>query len=129
MHKWSLIVLSGFALLACTTSKTMSGKGAVHPKVIQDSTEYELLVIDQAFDQWYTVNYSPVLDRTNEFYSSSNKFAVVKWNYYFTAGKYRRIIDSYLDYSPSIDYGLELNRKLFWYFKYVEEKYRVNLLK
>jgi hypothetical protein len=37
------------------------------------------------------------------------------------------IIESYIDYRPNIDYGIEVNRKLFWYFKYVKSKYGINL--
>ena len=129
MYKFAIVILVVYSLWACTTQKAMTGKGVVPPQVVKDSTEYVLIVIDPGFEQWYILHYSPVLDRPNELYASANGFAVIKWNYYFTDGKYRRVIDSYIDYTPGIDYGIDLNRKLYWYFSYVEEKYRISLLK
>ncbi len=37
-------------------------------------------------------------------------------------------IDSYIDYRPNIDYGLDLNYKLYYYFKYFEERNNIRLL-
>ncbi len=35
--------------------------------------------------------------------------------------------DSYIDYNPNIDYGLDLNYKLYYYFRYFEEKHGIRL--
>ncbi len=49
------------------------------------------------------------------------------WNDYYRKGKYIEIIDSYINYQLQMDYGIEVNRKLYWYFKYVSENYKVRL--
>ncbi len=127
MTKYLLICFLGLVLFACNSPKEASGSAAKAPKLIHDSTEYEVVIIDPGFESWYTIHYSPVLDRTNEAYSSMNRFALMNWNRYFTDGKFRKVIDSFIAYPPATDFGIEANRKLYWYFKYVEETCKVPL--
>lgn len=126
-----LIVLGLVAILAgsCTLQKEAAKSSAALAVKDQDSTEYEILIIDPYFDTWYTMNYSPALDRTNENYRTFNQFAVLNWNNYFNRGRYRKVIDSYIYYEPARDYGIEVNRKLYWYFKYIESTYRIPLFR
>jgi hypothetical protein len=116
-----------FAVSACSSVKEGSKTTAKLTQKSQDTTEYELIIIDIQFDNWYLINYSPAKDRTNEYYRSKNMIAVINWNDYYRKGKYSRVIDSYIDYQPSIDYGIEVNRKLYWYFTYIVENYKVQL--
>jgi hypothetical protein len=95
---------------------------------ISDSLEYELVITDPDFDLWYLMNFSSSKDYSNEFYRGKNQFAVSSWNEYFRRGKYSRIIENHIFYDNSVDYGIEVNRKLYWYFKYTEEKFRIRLL-
>ncbi|MFO7614463.1 MAG: DUF6146 family protein [Bacteroidales bacterium] len=123
-----VISIIALAVWACSPAKKVSGPTkAVLSETSQDSTEYELVIIDTRFDNWYLMNYSPAKDRTNEYYRMKNSIAAANWNDYYNTGKYHRVIESYLDYWPNIDYGIELNRKLFWYFKFVEETYKIPL--
>lgn len=94
-----------------------------------DSTEYKILIIDPDFDRWYMMRYSPSMDRSNQTYRSMNNIGVQNWNSFFDRGRYPYAIGSYLHYQPNIDYGIEVNRRLYWYFKYIEEKYRIRLLR
>lgn len=94
-----------------------------------DSTVYEITIIDADFDTWYLMNYSPAKDYSNEYYRSRNRTGVSNWNDYFDRGRYPRVVDNHLFYNPSVDYGVEVNRKLFWYFKYIEQNYRIRLLR
>lgn len=110
----------------------MPSQKAVSPDkkavIKKDSTEYEITIIDPEFDQWYLLTYSPAKDYSNEYYRSHNRIAVSNWNDYFLKGKYHRVIDNYIIYDNSADYGIEVNRKLFWYFKYTEDRFRIRLL-
>ncbi len=94
-----------------------------------DSTEYEITIIDNAFDNWYLLNYTPSKDYSNDYYRVKNQVGVNNWNDYFNRGKYSRIVENHIYYNYSVDYGIEVNRKLFWYFRYIEENYRIRLLK
>jgi hypothetical protein len=112
---------------SCSPVKNVSKSSAVLTPNIKDSTEYELVIIDNHFDQWYQLNYSEAKDRTDEYYHSKNLVAVYNWNDYYQRGKDIEVIDSYINYQPQIDYGIEVNRKLFWYFKYAEDYYGIRL--
>jgi len=52
---------------------------------------------------------------------------VANWNDYYRTGKHSQVIDSNINYQPNLDYGIEVNRKLYWYFKYVQEEYKIRL--
>lgn len=97
--------------------------------ITSDSTEYEIAILDSDFDVWYLMNYSPSKDRTNDFYRTSNLIAVSNWNNYYLHGKYSRVIGNHIFYDNSIDYGIEVNRKLYWYFKFAETKSHIRLLR
>ncbi len=113
---------------SCTTSqKDITTKN--NTLVKSDSTEYEITIIDPGFDQWYMMRYSPANDMSNEIYKIKNLFAVSNWNDYFNRGKYSRVINSYIHYNSFTDYGIDVNRKLYWYFVYIEETSRISLFK
>jgi hypothetical protein len=112
---------------ACSPVKEASKTSATLTQDSLDSTEYEILIIDTHFDQWYLINYDPSKDHSNDYYRNKNMIAVANWNDYYRTDRYSGIIDSYIDYWPTIDYGIEVNRKLFWYFKFIKEKYRIHL--
>ncbi|MDO9254193.1 MAG: DUF6146 family protein [Bacteroidales bacterium] len=116
-------------LLAWSCSPTQKAGSSDRQSTIKsDSAEYEITIIDNEFDHWYLLNFSPAKDHSNEYYRNKNQAAVVAWNGYFTRNRYHRIIEDYIYFNNSIDYGMEVNRKLYWYFKFIEETYRIRLL-
>ena len=121
-----LVILALFA--ACTATKHSASHTARLAQVSGDSSQYEVLIDDPWFDQWYQVNYSPAKEYTNEFYRGRNVRAVATWNAFYVENKYNRVVDCRIDYRPEIDYGIEVNRKLYWYFRYVEQSYKVPVL-
>lgn len=116
------------AVWACSSGKNATKTSATVTKSSQDSTEYEIIIIDPAFDQWYITNYTPAKDYPLEYYRGRNIIGVANWNEYYRSGRYTRTILNEIDYQPNIDYGIEVNRKLFWYFRYIEETERIRVL-
>lgn len=112
---------------ACSPVKEASTTSAALARDSLDSTVYDIVIIDPHFDQWYSLNYGPAQDRSNEYYRAKNHTAAIRWNDYYRSGKHSNVIESYLDYRPEVDYGIEVNRKLYWYFKYIRSNYRINL--
>jgi len=112
---------------ACSPVKeaTKTSANLVHSS--QDSADYEILIIDNTFDQWYLMNYSPARDNSNDYYRSMNLIAVANWNDYYRNGRYTQVIDSEINYHPETDYGIEVNRKLYWYFKFLTTNYGIRL--
>ncbi len=117
-----------FSFWACTQQKEIVKSPDNGPVVVKDSTEYEITIIDPDFDLWYLMHFSQVVDRSNEYYRSMNGLGVSNWNQYFTRGRYNNSIGCYINFIPSVDYGIEVNRRLYWYFKYIEETFRIRLL-
>jgi hypothetical protein len=128
MRKILFVFTAGLAIWSCSTVKDTSGPSAGLEQNNQDSTIYEVVIIDNQFDQWYLMNFTPVEDRSDEYYRSKNIMAVANWNGFYNSGKYKRFVDCYIDYWPTIDYGIEVNRRLFWYFKYIEETSGIRLV-
>ncbi|HOP14842.1 MAG TPA: DUF6146 family protein, partial [Lentimicrobium sp.] len=75
------------------------------------------------------LRFSPSFDRSNDYYRTMNNIGVNNWNDYFMRGRYNRIIGSYINWNPTTDYGIEINRRLYWYFVYYEETFRIRLLR
>jgi hypothetical protein len=57
-----------------------------------------------------------------------NLAAAGYWNDYYRSARYPQVIDSFLDYRPDIEYGIDVNRKLYWYFKFISEYHGIRLL-
>lgn len=94
----------------------------------EDSTAYELTIVDPGFDSWMFTHAAPETFYNQKYLENWNQLYVSNWNSYYTAGKFSNNIQSYIDYNPNIDYGLALNYKLYWYFQYFEETTKVILI-
>lgn len=93
----------------------------------ENDDEYELTIIDSGFDRWFSVNRRPINYHTLSFYEQQNARYVRAWNQMVDQqGRYNALnypFENRIDYDPSIDYGLELNYKLYNYFRYIEDTY------
>ena len=131
-HRMSKVIVTALLLLlvcACSPVNETSRSAERLSGDTLDSTEYAVLVIDPGFDQWYEISYSPALDRTDSYYRARNLEGVARWNAYYNAGTYPDVIDSYIDYRPEGKYGIEVNRKIYWYFLYVKKTYGIKLFR
>jgi hypothetical protein len=62
-----------------------------------------------------------------EYYEQKNLLFVSEWNKrYLTSGN-TGLYENFIDFNPNTDYGLDLNYKLYYYFKYFENKNKVKL--
>lgn len=129
MKKLLIFGMLVFAGWACTQQREISQSQSELSSVSIDSTEYQIIIIDPEFERWFLLNYSPALDRSNEYYRTFNSIGVSNWNDYLNRGRYSRVIGSYIHYNSALDYGMDVNRQLYWYFKYIEEDYRIRLLR
>jgi hypothetical protein len=119
-------------LISCsTTQSTQSSKtqtntdlpeGAV--RIANDELEYEIIIIDIGFEN-YLITAKPMSYYSETYLESKNKFYVSTWNYRASnLIKYdSKIYENIIDYDYNIHYGLEVNYKLYNYFKFVEERY------
>lgn len=132
MKKIVLLVIL-FAAAATQISAQEAGTKANQPDTLRfagsksDSTEYELIVSDPGFHPWFISNSKPEWYHEKSYYELKNRFFVTNWNNQVNQTLGRPPFEYYIDYEPTIDYGLDLNYKLYWYFRYVEDKFGINL--
>lgn len=93
-----------------------------------DSIEYGLIILDPGFESWFLTQARPMWYHSQSYLESWNRQYVTAWNAKAMTGRAGRYFETYIDYQAHIDYGLELNYKLFYYFQYVEKKLKIPIL-
>ena len=94
-------------------------------KIADAESKYEIYIIDPGFYTWLVSIARPEGYYSQHFLENRNDIMVLEWN--------RRVIlptqydpQLYLweiNYDPNIDYGYEVNYKLYNYFIYFQRKY------
>ena len=100
------------------------------PVVISDpETEYEIIIIDPGFYSWLKGFARPEGYYSQAFLENRNEIYVVNWNNrVLLPGQYDPNLYLWpIDYDPKIDYGYEVNYKLYNYFIYFQRKYNQRL--
>ncbi|PQJ77651.1 DUF6146 family protein [Polaribacter glomeratus] len=97
--------------------------------IANDSLEYEITIIDPGFTYYLNAIAQPEGFYTQDYLETRNRIWVQEWNnraissMQFDANIYENIID----YQLYTDYGYEVNYKLFNYFLFAQQKYKMNL--
>lgn len=94
----------------------------------KDSVEYELIVFDSGFETWYLFQNSPARYRSQQYYENWNHQYVSEWNYLASQSRRKSFFEPIIGYEQGVDYGFELNHKLFYYFQYVEHVLQIPIL-
>ncbi len=94
---------------------------------VKDSVEYGLLIVDPGFESWLVIQ-PPEEFYSNNYYEMKNRLYVVEWNRRYNTSYNKNLYDNYIDYNSNIEYGIDLNYKLYYYFKYFEKTNHINLL-
>jgi hypothetical protein len=116
-----LIQTNGFS------QKEMKRNKVKADTVSVSSLEYELIILDPGFDTWLVTKPSKEF-YSKDYYALKNRLYVSEWNHRYMTARNNEGYDSYIDYDPRIDYGLDLNYKLYYYFRYFEETNKVDIL-
>lgn len=98
-------------------------------RIGNDSTEYEIIIIDPGFSIWLNRIAQPRGYYTQNFMEARNQIFVTNWNIRVLQPQ-QYDPDLYLwqiNYDPNIDYGYEVNYMLFNYFIYFQRKYNQRL--
>lgn len=97
--------------------------------IANDSLEYEIIIIDPGFNLFLNSIAKPEGYYSQSYMEIRNKFWVITWNtraqnpIQYDSSVYENIID----YQSNINYGYEVNYKLFNYFLFAQQKYRMTL--
>jgi len=122
-----LIILFGLIIFgSCTSNKSVvkineSDKTA-------DSTEYVVIVNELGFDTYLATRAKPEWYYEESYYKHFNQLYTNEWNYRVQNMQYNEPFYEQIDYKNTIDYGMNVEYTLFWYFQFMMEKYNFKLL-
>ncbi len=94
-----------------------------------DETEYDIIIIEPGFFTWLNSIARPEGYYSQSYLENRNNILVINWNqrvqqpFRFDPNLYQFQID----YSPGVDYGYEVNYKLYNYFIFFQRKYNQRL--
>ncbi|MFS4468405.1 DUF6146 family protein [Maribacter sp. 2210JD10-5] len=97
--------------------------------IANEETEYEIIIIEPGFFTWLNSIARPEGYYSQNFLENRNQILVINWNQRvlqpmrFNPDLYMQQID----YQPNIDYGYEVNYKLYNYFIFFQRKYNQRL--
>tara|TARA_R110002126_G_scaffold77796_3_gene193941 strand:+ start:6098 stop:6532 length:435 start_codon:yes stop_codon:yes gene_type:complete len=126
-----LLVTIGLFFWACGSSpinKKVTEKE--EPVVIaNDSLEYQIIIIDPGFTYFLNAIAQPEGFYSQNYLEARNRAWVITWNLRFQNPQQfnESIYENRVDYQPHIDYGYEVNYKLFNYFLFAQQKYKMSL--
>lgn len=122
------MIFLGTLLWACSAQKGIVRVEKSEEVTANDSLEYELVTFDGKFESWYIMQNVPSGFRSQEYYENWNRLYVNEWNYHSTQPGKSNFFEYIYGYDPTVDYGFELNHKLFYYFQYVENELKIKIL-
>jgi hypothetical protein len=98
-------------------------------RIANDELEYEIIIIEPGFNTWLVSVARPEGYYSQSFLESRNRILVQVWNsrvlqpYTYNPNLY----EMQIDYNQNIDYGYEVNYKLYNYFIYFQLQYKQQL--
>lgn len=133
------LLICGF-ILSCGTSKTAVTQKNKSEKelamtvsdtvtIANEELEYEIIIIEPGFNVWLQSRARPEGYYSQSFLENRNRLFVIEWNnrsrqpQQFNPNLYQLPID----YQSNIDYGYEVNYKLYNYFVYFQLTYNQQL--
>ncbi len=134
--KYIIGIIVVIMIIGCNSSKVTSGSDEIVPtetkmdtiRIENEELEYEIIIIESGFDSWL-ITQKPMWYYSNNTLRIKNNFYVIEWNqrvtqpFLYNPALYEQLID----YNQNIDYGIEVNYKLYQYFQYFQKKYRQKL--
>lgn len=139
MKTFIYIVLVCSFIISCGTSKktypqnknertkTLAKNDTV--TISNDELEYEIIIIEPGFNIWLQTQAQPKGFYSKPFMESRNHQYVIEWNQrVMQPSRYPpNLYELQIDYQPNIDYGYEVNYKLYNYFIYFQLTYNQRL--
>jgi len=129
MNKNLFIIFAFGLFIACSSTKSINNQSKPEVTVSEDSTEYELIVMDPRFETFLaSVPYSKEF-YSNNYYRQWNIQYCVEWNIRHTNPlRYGDFYQSSIPYESNVDYGLDFNFRLYQYFQFIQQEYGIVLI-
>ena len=122
--KYSIAIIFCLIVFSCAINKKNTKVLKIEPN---EKQEYELLVFDPSYDSYLISHAKPQSFHTESSLKLKNNIYVTNWNSKATSSGYRIPFDCIIDYNSNTEYGLELEYKLYYFFKFIEHKYKLNI--
>lgn len=131
-----LLLVMGL-MVSCNTTKVASTKAKELEntttndtiKIANDDLEYEIIIIEPGFHSWLASIAKPEGFYSQQYLENKNIIYVTEWNNrVLQPQRYNpNLYEMQIDYQPGIDYGYEVNYKLYNYFIYFQLKHKQQL--
>jgi len=131
-----ILVVCGL-LVGCNTSGTaikntndvinLHGQDTV--RIANDDIEYEITIIEPGFNSWLASTAKPEGYYSQQYLEGRNRLYVTEWNLRVLQPQNfnPNLYEMRIDYDPGVDYGYEVNYKLYNYFIYFQLTYKQKL--
>jgi hypothetical protein len=128
MKKMVFLIFSLLAMIQMNgfSQNRVDSKSLKADTISMDSLEYRLIVLDPGFDSWLATKPGAQF-YSKDYYERWNRIYVTEWNLRYMTSRDSIVYDTYIEYDPKTDYGLDLNYRLYYYFKYFEETNHIKL--
>ncbi|MBT8266586.1 MAG: hypothetical protein KJP20_08585 [Bacteroidia bacterium] len=137
MKNLILLCLFAIGLASCNSTYNSTSKQVTEEnlseqdtvRIANDEVEYEIIIIEPGFNAWLMGRAKPEGYYTQQFLETRNRQFVVEWNNrVLNPSQYdANLYQMQIDYNSTIDYGYEVNYKLYYYFIYFQMQYKQRL--
>lgn len=97
--------------------------------IADDESDYEIVIIEPGFQTWLSSVARPEGYYSQSFLENRNEILVTNWNQRVLEPlRYDPMLyEMQINYDPGVDYGYDVNYKLYNYFIYFQRKYNQRL--
>lgn len=138
MKKIIYILLISVFIFNCNTPKTSASKKDERLESLKqndtvsiknDELEYEIIIIEPGFNFWLASRARPEGFYSQQYLENRNYQYVIEWNQRVNQPQRfnPNLYELQIDYRNGIDYGYEVNYKLYNYFIYFQLTYKQRL--
>ena len=139
MKAFISILFTCVFILACRNSKkTVHRKEDIQQKALakndtvkisNNALEYEIIIIEPGFNMWLLHTAKPEGFYSQHYLETLNYQYVIEWNQRVIQPQYFNpdLYEMQINYKANIDYGYEVNYKLYNYFIYFQLTYNQRL--
>lgn len=132
-----ILLICGFAISCNTTKPATSNKNEMLENtklsdtvsISNEELEYEIIIIEPGFNYWLVSTARPEGFYSQQYLENRNLIYVNEWNNRVIQPQTYNpnLYEMQIDYRPGIDYGYEVNYKLYNYFIYFQLTYKQRL--
>lgn len=120
-----------FLVNSCSSIPVKASNDTKEEPVIiaNEKLQYEIIIIDIGFTSYLQTIAKPEGFYSKAYLENKNRLYVTIWNSRAqNPSQYNpNIYENVIEYDPNIDYGYDVNYKLFNYFEFAQRKYKMIL--